>query len=260
MALRSQRTIIARQDADDISERERLSKQLVFLESHPEVALVGTWYKKIDASGVVIGQGELPCDCNRIRWCLLFSSPFVHGSVLFRKSIIDEVGVYNEAFVYSQDYELWRRIALHAVVANLPEHLMQLRTSPSSMTATYGERVHEGERLRIAAIERFLGWDKNSTVQNRVRFHTIRLLIFGQETKINPQAVIDLTPEILRLHSIFCRTYRVAAEDGRKLRLELSAQLSRRLVSVARSSCERTAYPVVLKLLLQSSYLHWAVI
>ncbi len=39
---------IARQDADDISEKERLSKQLAFLERHREIALVGTWYKKIE--------------------------------------------------------------------------------------------------------------------------------------------------------------------------------------------------------------------
>src|SRR4051794_29608800 len=38
---------VARQDADDISEPERLASQVAFLEIHPEVVLLGTWYRKI---------------------------------------------------------------------------------------------------------------------------------------------------------------------------------------------------------------------
>ena len=57
--------LIARQDADDISEPDRLAKQVAFLERHPEVALLGTWYKEIDVQGTVIGKRKLPCDHHR---------------------------------------------------------------------------------------------------------------------------------------------------------------------------------------------------
>jgi hypothetical protein len=54
-------------------------------------------------------------------WSLLFFCPFVHSSVIFRKSVVSEqTGFYNEALAYSQDYELWRRIGG-----------FQLRTYPS---------------------------------------------------------------------------------------------------------------------------------
>jgi glycosyltransferase involved in cell wall biosynthesis len=47
---------IARQDVDDISEPMRLARQVAFLDEHPEVALVGTWYTEIDADGAVLNR------------------------------------------------------------------------------------------------------------------------------------------------------------------------------------------------------------
>src|SRR5690349_12648910 len=51
----AQGDLIARQDADDISEPERLARQVLFLEDHSEVALLGTGYAKIDSHGNVTG-------------------------------------------------------------------------------------------------------------------------------------------------------------------------------------------------------------
>src|SRR5262249_2828374 len=150
---------IARQDADDISESERLAKQVTFMEMHPDVALLGTWYKKIDANGNEIGHRALPCGDIDIRWGLLFSCPFVHSSVMLRKDIVlERIGFYNEALSYSQDYDLWYRIAQRLSIANLPEHLVRFRIWASSMTSTYGDRVQEGHRIRVANIGNLLGW------------------------------------------------------------------------------------------------------
>jgi len=62
----------------------------------------------INAEGKVIGQQNAvgnPAEA------LLKSNVFVHGSVIFRKAAIDEVGPYNELFNFSEDYELWLRIS-----------------------------------------------------------------------------------------------------------------------------------------------------
>jgi len=39
-------TYVARMDADDIAFPDRLSKQLTFMEAHPEIGLCGTWYER----------------------------------------------------------------------------------------------------------------------------------------------------------------------------------------------------------------------
>jgi len=102
------------------------------------MALLGTWYREIDVQGTVVGDRNLPCDTTDIRWWLLFFCPLVHSSVMLRKSVVSEqIGFYNKALAYSQDYELWHRIARRFPVAN-SEPLVRLRTNPWSMTATYG--------------------------------------------------------------------------------------------------------------------------
>jgi hypothetical protein len=200
--------LIARQDADDISAPERLAKQVAFLDRHPEVALLGTWYKEIDVQGTVIGKRKLSCDTTDIRWCLLFFCPFVHSSVMLRKSVVSEqIGSYNEPLACSQDYELWHRIARRFPVANLSEPLVRLRTTPWSMTTTYADRVHEGHRIRIAHIEQLLDLDKNDELEsNEVKFRAMSSLLLGGQTGLNPEAAQKASKEILRLHSAFVRT------------------------------------------------------
>ena len=53
----------------------------------------------------------MPTDAVAIRWRLLFLSAFAHSSVMIRSATLTEVGAYDEAFSYAQDYELWSRIA-----------------------------------------------------------------------------------------------------------------------------------------------------
>jgi len=35
-----------------------------------------------------------------------FKNPFIHGSLVFKKTVLEEVGFYNENFYYAQDYKL----------------------------------------------------------------------------------------------------------------------------------------------------------
>ena len=251
--------LIARQDADDVSEPERLAKQVAFLESHSKVALLGTWYKEIDVHGSVIGKRKLPCDTIDIRWSLLFFCPFVHSSVMFRKSVVSEqIGFYNEALAYSQDYELWHRIARRLPVANLPEPLVRLRTSPWSMTATYGDRVHEGHRIRIIEIQRLLGWDKIDKLENNeVKFRLMSSLIIGEPTDLHPQAAQQASKEILQLHSAFCHDYGILKNDCRMQRTKLLSQMSQRMIAIAQSALGRGEYRAARQLIFGACRLYW---
>ena len=66
-----------------------------------------------------------------LRFNLLFNNPFVHSSVMMRKSALDQVGGYttDPARQPPEDYELWSRISRHYRVANLPERLTIYRGS-----------------------------------------------------------------------------------------------------------------------------------
>lgn len=50
-------------------------------------------------------------------------NPFVHGSMVIRRDLIEEQGGYNETYRYVQDYELWSRILGKTKSHNLSEPL-----------------------------------------------------------------------------------------------------------------------------------------
>jgi glycosyltransferase involved in cell wall biosynthesis len=254
--------LIARQDADDISEPERLARQVAFLERHPEVALLGTSYKEIDVQGTVVGKGKLPCDPTDIRWSLLFFCPFIHSSVMFVKSVIaEQIGFYNETFAYAQDHELWYRIARRFPVANLPEPLVRFRVSPWSMTATYGHGLHEGDRMSIAHIERLLGWDKIENMEsNEVKFRAMSSLLQGGLTDLDPQAARKASNGILRLHSAFCQGYGILRRDCDTHRAKLTSHMSQRIIGRAHSSFDRGDCRAARQFLFEACRLYWPVL
>jgi glycosyltransferase involved in cell wall biosynthesis len=172
-------TYIARHDADDISEPARLARQVSFLDGAPEVGLVGTWYTEIDAHGRTLVGRQLPCDHLSLRWALQFYSPFVHGSVVFRRTVVETVGPYSEAFPTSQDYEFWLRIASSFRVANLPERLLRLRVHPASLTAKVGSLYAYGHRMRLEEVSKLLDWDRTNSAALEQRFAELGALATG---------------------------------------------------------------------------------
>lgn len=124
---------IARQDADDRSRPTRLERQVEYLESHPDVGLVGTDAIMIDADGSSVRRRHVPSRPSQSE--LLEQNHFVHGSVMLRRGLLEAVGGYDELFKYAQDYDLWLRLAKRTTLRNIPEPLYGFRE--------HGERIAE---------------------------------------------------------------------------------------------------------------------
>ena len=92
-ALRSTRgELVARQDADDISELDRFERQVDYLDRHPSVGLVGTNYMLLDERGAEVVTTNLFTHPDDLKVAQVLSNQFCHGSVMFRRSLIAEVG------------------------------------------------------------------------------------------------------------------------------------------------------------------------
>lgn len=114
---------VARQDADDFSIAWRLERQLEFLRRRPERRLVGCSCFVSNSRGIFNQVFCYPPTNDAIQSALAFYNPFVHGSVMAERCLLEAVGGYDESFRYAQDYELWSRLMDVTPLWNLDEPL-----------------------------------------------------------------------------------------------------------------------------------------
>ena len=72
-------------DSDDIACKNRLEKQVEFLNKNEEIDIVGSQVRLIDENGKKIGKIILPCSSSSIWAYSLMHNPFVHPTVTIRK-------------------------------------------------------------------------------------------------------------------------------------------------------------------------------
>lgn len=100
---------IARQDADDLSNPERFALQMRFLDGHPEIGFVGCnvtlWDERGNWGERIFPAFPRPKD-------FLFTMPFVHGALLFRRDALDQIRGYRVARETrrAEDYDMLMRM------------------------------------------------------------------------------------------------------------------------------------------------------
>lgn len=130
-------TIIARQDADDVSLPDRLRRQIDVLQTNPQTAMVGGWYRVVDSTnegGRIQRLPELPA---HLSWSLLFGNQFMHGLATFRKRVVRALGGYSPSIVFAQDYDLWCRLSRTHALQNVPTVLAHYRRTPKGISVSY---------------------------------------------------------------------------------------------------------------------------
>lgn len=125
---------IARMDDDDLSEPERLEKQVRYLQEHPEVDWLGTRAMLFDDDGVwgVHDAPEQPGPGDYLPY-----SPFIHPSVMFRAESLRRAGGYRDLPLTRrcEDYELFMRMtAMGMRGRNLPDKLLRYREERDRLT------------------------------------------------------------------------------------------------------------------------------
>lgn len=139
--------IVARMDTDDISSLDRCEKQLNFMKTNPNVAIVGGQIEEfIGEVSNIVGKREVPTSDSELKEFLKKRCPFNHMTVMFRKTDILEVGNYQEWF-WNEDYYLWIRLALaNKEFANLPETLVMVRTGADMYQRRGGDKYYKSEK------------------------------------------------------------------------------------------------------------------
>lgn len=120
--------LVARMDSDDISVPDRCEKQILFLESHPEVDCVSTSLGEFFESPKKIDNvRSLPEKHGDIAEFAKRRCPLNHATVIYKKTSVIKSGAYKYFPAY-EDYHLWiRMLKKGCILHNMPEVLYLMR-------------------------------------------------------------------------------------------------------------------------------------
>jgi glycosyltransferase involved in cell wall biosynthesis len=182
-------TFIAYLDSDDLWKKEKLRFQMEFMEDHPEAKVCCTeeiWIRH--------GRRHNPMKKHQkhsgwifdkvVPLCLLSLS-----SALFRRSVFEEIGNFDEDLPACEDYDLGLRLAQKTPIYFLKEPLIIKRGGhPDQLSRqTWGM-----DRFRVRALEKALSLSLSSEQERLVRAEIVkksRILLAGFMKRGNQEEI-----------------------------------------------------------------------
>lgn len=150
---------IARMDADDICMTDRFLRQVEFLEEHKDYVMCGSWARIIDGEGNITGRIKRIDSDGMIRSNMLFTTPFLHPTVMIRTAALKKEK-YSDVALHCEDLELWIRLAANgnSKFRNLPYFLLKYRWHTTNVSVQNAEfqSVHR-RKLIVPYVEKLIG-------------------------------------------------------------------------------------------------------
>jgi glycosyltransferase involved in cell wall biosynthesis len=125
---------VARIDAGDICNKNRLKLQRDFLLDNNDYALVGGQVQYFDMEGNKFPAIHLPTDNDDICKKIHLRTCFFHPAVMYTVDAVNKIGGYSAEYPHAEDYEFFFRLSRHWKVANLNEVVLMYEYSDDSIT------------------------------------------------------------------------------------------------------------------------------
>jgi GT2 family glycosyltransferase len=141
---------VAGLDQDDISLPERFAKQVAYLETQPEVALVSC------ATDFLIDGKRLPGNWPRpltpvlIDWLMLVQNPIAWSSVMFRADAARRLDPFERpAMRYVEDFDLYQRLRPFGRIAQIDAVLMLYRCHAGGASQMFNNTMRAHAELLL---------------------------------------------------------------------------------------------------------------
>lgn len=118
---------IARLNQDDLITKNRLIKQVEFLEGNPDYVAIGgqiTLFTKENSNFAFV---NFPLTDKEIRKKWLMLSPFSDPTVMYSKKAVLKTNGYSQYFWPADDVQMWYQLGKLGKLANLPDILTKVR-------------------------------------------------------------------------------------------------------------------------------------
>lgn len=120
----------ARMDADDLMRAERIQSQLEFMDSNPNIDVVGTDYLEFSDDLAYTKHVSFPTGNSEMRSMFAFRNPVAHVTVMYRKAYFEKVGLYPENTITDEDTMMWLKgFKANCEFANINSPLVNVRVS-----------------------------------------------------------------------------------------------------------------------------------
>lgn len=161
--------LVARIDADDLMAKNRLERQLSFLDKNPSVSVASSYVYLINNKSQVVGKNQSKYTteteiCKAMSKGKLIGIP--HPGVIAKKNIILQVGGYRGQFWPSDDVDLWTRVVEHGgKILIQPEFLTYYRIHSSSVSVDSALKARTSYRWVSVCQQARLRGEKEPTIE-----------------------------------------------------------------------------------------------
>ena len=123
-------------DDDDCYFPEKLEKQKALFDADPAIGLASCFIEQIDAQGNFLQMLEKPLGAHPYEE-LFFGNFIATSSVMIKREVFDDVGIFKDHFLRSEDFDLWLRIAKKWKMASCHEPLIRYRVHPQNVSLNW---------------------------------------------------------------------------------------------------------------------------
>lgn len=147
---------------DNLYQPDAIARMVKALDGEPDVSVVYAGYAVINDAGQVLNTmpAKQPSQ--------LVLGNVVGACFLYRKSVQDAIGPYDESIFLAEDYDFWLRAAQQFQFAALDSELYSYREHEGSLSAT---RCIEFSSAYCKAVSKSLSYVASSAADLKGRFH-----------------------------------------------------------------------------------------
>ena len=213
---------IAALDQDDLCRPKRFARQVAYLDTHPDIVLLGT------ATEALYGERIAPMGYPEnatsmlLAWLLRIENPLVWSSVMIRGTAARALAPFSRPELkYAEDFDLYQRISDLGPIARLDEKLMLYRQHEGGVSKRFADTMQaNATRVLTERLRGDLG-DAATLAGLLIDYNMGRRAVPDRDT------LLALAAGISTLHDAFVTRHRPDAADAALIERETAIRWQR---------------------------------